>query len=102
MANIISKIFKNASPDDKIGTINEITLSKWMVETLANTLKIDPTTIDTSKNFDSYGLDSMKTIKIAGKLEKLLEKRLSPALLFEYDSIDLLVSYLMSNIEVTE
>lgn len=63
-------------------------LRGWLVQRLAKQIKVDPSQIITSKRFDEYGLDSRVAVRVSGELEKILERRLSPALLFEYPTID--------------
>jgi acyl carrier protein len=58
-------------------------VTQWLSQRMANQLKIDSTKIDPSKPFEEYGLDSMFAVKVTGELEKVVEMRLSPALLFE-------------------
>jgi acyl carrier protein len=67
---------------------DEAGLRAWLVEWLAKQLKVEPSQINTAKRFDEYGLDSRVAVQVSGELEKIVERRLSPALLFEYPSID--------------
>lgn len=74
--------------------LSEEVIRQWLINRLAKQLKVDPVTIDTTKKFEQYGLDSIVAVRISGDLEKLVEQRLSPALLFEYPSIDELSAHL--------
>lgn len=76
------------------GTLDEAGIRDWLVKRLAKQLKIDASAVDTTASFESYGLDSRTAVQVAGELEKLVERRLSPALLFEHSSIDALSSFL--------
>lgn len=67
---------------------DEAGLRAWLVQWLAKQLKVDPSQINTAKRFDEYGLDSRVAVQVSGELEKIVERRLSPALLFEYPTID--------------
>jgi acyl carrier protein len=71
----------------------------WLIQRLAKQLKVAETEIDTAKRFDAYGLDSRVAIQIAGEIEKLIERRISPALLFEYPTIDEVASVLAKEAE---
>lgn len=62
---------------------DEQAVTVWLSQRMANQLKIDVSIIDPSKQFEEYGLDSMFAVKVTGELEKVVEMRLSPALLFE-------------------
>ncbi|WP_223885724.1 acyl carrier protein [Nocardia colli] len=77
-------------------------LREWLVNQLAERLEVPPAQIDPSQDFESYGLDSRAGIQLSGRLEKLLELRLSPAILYEHDSIDALVDHLISTGERSE
>ena len=74
----------------------------WLVRRLAKQLAVPATQIDTAATFASYGLDSMVAVQVSGDLEKLVEQRLSPALLFEHPSIDALTSHLAAELRLPE
>jgi len=76
--------------------VDEAAIRAWLVSRLAKQLKLDPAEINPSTQFDAYGLDSRVAVQVAGELEKLMDRRLSPALLFEHPSIDSLASFLGS------
>lgn len=87
----IIKSIKKVFGDSNAVIINgqdEMAVRNWLAEKLAAHLKIDAKGIDTAKPFEEYGLDSMFAVKITGELEKVVELRLSPALLFENACID--------------
>ncbi|MGI8312729.1 acyl carrier protein [Saccharopolyspora hattusasensis] len=84
---------------DERGQLTEEALRAWLVDYLADKLSVSPSQVDTSREFEDYGLDSRAGIQLSGKLEKLVEHRLSPALLYEYQSIDVLVDYLLKEPE---
>lgn len=93
-------LFRKAKPVATIHPLTEQTLRQWLVEALAQKLSedqkhsVDPAEVDTSINFEDYGLDSRTAIQMSGRLEKVLERRLSPALFFNYPTIDSLVKHL--------
>jgi len=66
----------------------EAEIKHWMTERLAAQLKISTASIDASRPFDAYGLDSRTAVAVSGELEKVVERRLSPALLIEHPTID--------------
>ncbi|HSW80281.1 MAG TPA: acyl carrier protein [Candidatus Saccharimonadales bacterium] len=78
--------------------LSEEVICQWLVNRLAKHLKVDPSEIDTSKKFEQYGLNSIVAVKVSGDLEKLVEQRLSPALLFEYPSIAELSAHLATEL----
>jgi len=67
---------------------SEADIKQWMVNRLATQLKIPPASVDTARPFDAYGLDSRTAVAVSGELEKVVERRLSPALLIEHPTID--------------
>ena len=73
---------KVIDPNDKAA------VSHWLSQRLASHLGDDIANIDPNKSFEQYGLDSMFAVKITGELEKIVELRLSPALLFENTCIN--------------
>lgn len=77
-----------ASEEKPSITPDEAGLRAWLVQWLAKQIKVEPSRIDTAKRFDEYGLDSRVAVQVSGELEKIIERRLSPALLFEYPTID--------------
>jgi acyl carrier protein len=77
-----------------VGPITEEAVRAWMVDYLADELSVDASGVDTARSFEEYGLDSRAGIQMCGKLEKLVELRLSPALLYEYSSIDAVAAHL--------
>ena len=78
------------------GPVTEEYLRGWLTDQLAARLDLPVPEIDPAKDFESYGMDSRAGMQISGKLEKLLERRLSPAILYEHHSINALVDHLMS------
>lgn len=74
----------------------------WLVRRLAKQLSVPASEIDTSASFASYGLDSLVAVQVSGDLEKLVEQRLSPALPFEYSSIDALTNHLVAELRLPE
>ena len=49
---------------------------------------------------DAYGLDSRNAVQISGALEKIVDRRLSPAMLFDYSTIDDLSDHLASELQL--
>ncbi|AEK60913.1 phosphopantetheine attachment site family protein [Collimonas fungivorans] len=78
--------------------LSEEVIRQWLVKRLAKQVKVDPSAIDTAKKFELYGLDSIVAVRVSGDLEKLVEQRLSPALLFEHPSIDELSAHLATEL----
>lgn len=66
----------------------EAEIRQWMQERLASQLKVSVLEVDPARRFDAYGLDSRTAVQVSGELEKVVERRLSPALLIEHPTID--------------
>ncbi|HEY0696684.1 MAG TPA: acyl carrier protein [Micromonospora sp.] len=80
--------------------LTEDSLRQWMIEHLANRIRISPDEVATDVTFESYGIDSQVALQMSGALEKLTKHRLSPGLLYEYQTIDELVTYLAKELSL--
>lgn len=76
------------------GPLTQEALRGWLIGELARRLNCPQSDVDTAKSFDAYGLDSRTAVQVSGALEKVVERRLSPAILFEHETIDDLAAYL--------
>ncbi|CAM5343989.1 acyl carrier protein [Streptomyces abikoensis] len=83
------------------GPLTEDSLRQWLIEHLAGRIEVQPADIDTQKSFESYGLDSRVAVQVSGALEKVVERRLSPGLLYEHQTIDDLSGYLAQELRLT-
>ncbi|MDQ0751901.1 acyl carrier protein [Streptomyces africanus] len=84
------------------GPLTRAALRDWLVAYLADHLKVAEGEIDTSLTFESYGLDSRVAVQVSGALEKVVERRLSPGLLYEYQTIDDLCGYLAKELRLPD
>ncbi|MFG2713541.1 acyl carrier protein [Streptomyces goshikiensis] len=84
------------------GPLTQEVLRDWLMGYLADHLKIAKTDIDTGTTFESYGLDSRVAVQVSGALEKVVERRLSPGLLYEHQTIDDLSGYLAKELRLPE
>nr|AAS47550.1 putative acyl carrier protein [symbiont bacterium of Paederus fuscipes] len=87
-------LLRKKTPTAPQRPVTQESLKAWLVESLAQRLSLDAAEIDTSRNFEDYGLDSRTGIQLSGQLEKVLEHRLSPALLYHHTTIDAVVEHL--------
>lgn len=81
----------------ELETLDETSLRRWLTERLSHHAKVPADEIDTARSFEDYGLDSRTALQVAGELEKLIERRLSPALLYEQQNIDTLAAWLVQH-----
>lgn len=84
------------------GPLTEESLRGWLIEHLAERVRIAPDEVDTARTFEEYGLDSRVAVQVSGALEKVLERRLSPALLYEHPTIDDLSSHLAGELHLAQ
>ena len=66
----------------------------WLIAQIAQQISIASEEIDPSQPFESYGIDSGAAVMILGRLERLLHRRLSPTLIWNYPNIDALAARL--------
>jgi acyl carrier protein len=90
---------KKAVPRSE-GPLTEESLRQWLTDYLAIHVEIPRESIDTQKTFEAYGLDSRVAVQVSGALEKVVERRLSPGLLYEHQSIDALSAYLAKELHL--
>jgi acyl carrier protein len=93
-------MFKRNKTPKIDGQLTHEKLRGWLVTDLARMVKITEAEVDTAKSFDAYGLDSRAAIQVSGKLEKVVERRLSPGILFDHQTIDDLADYLTQELRL--
>ncbi len=69
-------------------------IKNWMVEWLVKELKLPVKSIDTSKSFADYGLDSVTAVELSDALQDWLGINLSPTLAYDYPTIESMAQYL--------
>jgi acyl carrier protein len=82
------------------GQLTHEKLRGWLITELARMVKITEAEVDTTKPFEAYGLDSRAAIEVSGALEKVVERRLSPGILFDHETIDDLADYLTQELQL--
>jgi len=70
-------------------------LIELIKEEMAAILACSPEEIDENENFLSMGVSSIQAVKIINKLKNKLGIDISPAVIFEYQTIQELVAYLL-------
>ena len=70
------------------------TIQTWLTTQLAEQLGIACEHIDSRIAITEYGLDSITGVSLAGDLEEWLQLQLSPTLLWDYPTIELLAQHL--------
>ena len=69
-------------------------IQAWLVARLSERLGIEPHEIDIREPLASYGLGSTDAVILAGELADWLGRKLSPALIYEYPTIETLARHL--------
>ncbi len=87
-----SAITNNPSAAKSVATTQSI--KNWMVEWLVKELKLPTKSIDTSKSFADYGLDSVTAVELSDALQEWLGITLSPTLAYDYPTIESMAQYL--------
>lgn len=82
------------------GPLTHDSLRDWLVTELARRLGCPASEVDTTKPFDAFGLDSRNAVQLSGALEKVVRRRLSPAILFDYSTIDELTDHLTNELSL--
>ncbi len=94
--------FVGLAEDTTPETLDENSIREWLIDRLAHYAKIERSEVSTSREFEDYGLDSRTAVRVAGDLEKLVERRLSPALLYEQTNIDSLAAWLAEQVNAPD
>lgn len=84
-----------ATLGDEPPTAEDIQL--WLVAKVAELVAVDPDEIDITEPFARFGLDSIAAAGLSGDLEDWLDRRLSPTLVWDYPTIELLAQHLADN-----
>jgi myxalamid-type polyketide synthase MxaE and MxaD len=74
-------------------------IQAWLVAKLSERLGIAAEAIDVREPFASYGLGSTEAVSLAGELAEWLGRKLSPALVYEYPTIEALARHLAGSPE---
>lgn len=81
---------------------NAEVIQAWLVSKLSERLGIQSHEIDIREPFASYGLGSTEAVSLAGELAEWLGRKLSPALVYEYSTIESLARHLAESPDVPE
>src|SRR5712692_889292 len=77
-------------------------IQAWLVSRLSELLGIESHEIDVREPFASYGLGSTEVVSLSGELAEWLGRQLSPALAYEYPTIETLARHLAGSPDVSE
>lgn len=78
-----------------MNSINEPNrIQEWLVEEIKEMLEMDKSEIDIHQSFSSFGLDSAAIMMLSGELGRLLQRKISPTIFWEFTSIHALAAAL--------
>jgi acyl carrier protein len=73
-------------------------IQAWLVAAVAKKLRTEPEKIDVKVRVTDYGLDSIEVVSLSGDLELFLEEKVSPTLVWDYPTIDLMARHLAGEV----
>ncbi len=76
--------------------IDKISCLAWLKSWIATKKNINSNQINNEIEFSFYGLDSIDSVELAGDLEKILNHKIEPTILFNYPTIIKLSDYLLN------
>ncbi len=91
-----------SNPETELKIYNEDTLKHWLCQQIANELSINRKEVDIRTPFIEFQIDSIKSILILNKLEKLINIKLSPTLIWSYPTIESLSKKIISLLHLKE
>ncbi|GCE20006.1 hypothetical protein KDK_38060 [Dictyobacter kobayashii] len=110
--NIISQSVPEIPPTEQSQRVQEeqpvepavdvAMLRSWLVEHVAEALKVAPGAVNINTPFAYYGMDSAQAVSLSADLEDLLHRSLAPTLAYDYPTIDALARYLANGEQVAE
>ncbi|MBP5974475.1 AMP-binding protein [Brasilonema sp. CT11] len=76
-------------------------IQAWLISKVAEQLQVVPEEIDIQQPLAQYGLSSMVAVSLAGETQEWLGHKVSPTLLYDYPSIELLAQHLAQKTAVS-
>jgi thioester reductase-like protein len=83
-----------AAPQELAVHPNAAAIERWLIQRIAQELKVPEDQIDPTTPFSDFSLSSLDAMSISGELETHIGKRVPPTLLYDYPTIRLLAEYL--------
>jgi acyl carrier protein len=71
-------------------------ISGWLKAQIAKVLHVKPQDINVWQTFAQYGLDSMQVATLSGDLEIWVGRDLSPSLVYDFPTVELLAAHLVA------
>jgi len=93
---------KRDQPNSSTDSLTAEVIQTWLVSRLAELLGIESREIDVREPFASYGLGSSEMVGLSGELADRLGRQISPALPYEYPTIETLARYLAGSADASD
>ncbi len=91
-----SSAIANDSLNSQKYTLSAEIIQESIVAYIAELLEIEPHQVNVKARFNEYGLDSLSSVSLISHLESLIGQDLSPTLLYDLPSIEVLSQRLAS------
>src|SRR6185312_2405526 len=72
----------------------KILVKQYLQQICANALNVEATTLDSTVEFFSFGLDSVKVVDIFHEISAGLNLEIEPSVFFDYPTIESLAEYI--------
>jgi len=102
LQNFVDRTKGDEQGNSQIDSRTAEVIQAWLVSKLSERLVIESHAIDVREPFASYGLGSTEAVSLSGELAEWLGRKLSPALAYEYPTIETLARHLAESPEASE
>jgi len=102
LQNFVDRTKRDAQGNSQIDSPTAAVIEAWLISKLSERLGIESHEIDVREPFASYGLGSTEAVSLSGELAEWLGRKLSPALAYEYPTIETLSRHLTESPETSE
>jgi acyl transferase domain-containing protein/acyl carrier protein len=102
LQNFVDRTKRDEQGNSQMDSRTAEVIQAWLVSKLSERLGIESHEIDVREPFSSYGLGSTEAVSLSGELAEWLGRRLSPALAYEYPTIETLARHLAGSPEASE
>lgn len=83
------------------GVPTEEEIRAWLISNVSAVVEIDPQQIDVRMPLEHYGMDSVQAMHLSGDLQDWLGRELSPTVVWDYPTIEVLARHLAAEREST-
>lgn len=92
----VTSTITNNSLESQQNNLNAEVIQESIVAYIAELLEVEPQQVNVKASFTQYGLDSLSVVSLISHLESLTGQDLSPTLLYDLPSIEVLSQRLAS------